>query len=333
MAGAGFSSSQGIVLSASIAQQNVFGSGNYLAAQVNSGSINKVYSLSYTNPYFTDDGVSRGFDVYKRDINPSRLSTVSSYKTSTLGGGMRFGIPLNEKDTVSLGLALEKIDTTVDENSAQRFRDFVNLFGDSVLTARADPGWARDTRDSLTYPTAGSLQRLYGEVGLPGLDLEYYKVSYQHQYLQTFAKTYTLLLNGEVGYAEGYGGKPLPFFKNFYAGGIGSVRGYRTSSLGPRDEFGNAVGGTSRIVGTAEVMFPFPGLSTDKSVRLGVFVDGGMVFGKDEKIDVGQMRYAGGLSLSWFSPIGPLKFSFAKALNAKEDDKTEGFQFQMGTVF
>jgi outer membrane protein insertion porin family len=333
MAGAGFSSSQGIVLSASIAQQNVFGSGNYLAAQVNSGSINKVYSLSYTNPYFTDDGVSRGFDVYKRDINPSRLSTVSSYKTSTLGGGMRFGIPLNEKDTVSLGLALEKIDTTVDENSAQRFRDFVNLFGDSVLTARADLGWARDTRDSLTYPTAGSLQRLYGEVGLPGLDLEYYKVSYQHQYLQTFAKTYTLLLNGEVGYAEGYGGKPLPFFKNFYAGGIGSVRGYRTSSLGPRDEFGNAVGGTSRIVGTAEVMFPFPGLSTDKSVRLGVFVDGGMVFGKDEKIDVGQMRYAGGLSLSWFSPIGPLKFSFAKALNAKEDDKTEGFQFQMGTVF
>ncbi len=333
MAGAGFSSSQGIVLSGSISQQNVFGSGNFLAAQINSGSINKIYSLSYTNPYFTDNGVSRGFDVYKRDLNPSRLSTISSYKTSTLGGGIRFGIPLNEKDTVSMGLALEKIDTTVDANSAQRFIDFVNLFGDSVKTARADLGWARDTRDSLLYPTSGSLQRIYGEVGLPGLDLEYYKLSYQHQHLQTFARNYTLLLNGEVGYADGYGNKSLPFFKNFYAGGIGSVRGYRTSSLGPRDEFNNAVGGTSRIVGTAELMFPFPGLSADKSVRLGVFVDGGMVFGKGDKIDVGEMRYAGGLSLSWFSPIGPLKFSLARALNKKEGDKTEVFQFQMGTVF
>lgn len=332
MAGAGFSSSEGLVLSGSVSQQNVFGSGNYLAAQINSGSINKIYSLSYTNPYFTDDGVSRGFDIYKRNVNPSSLS-VTNYKTSTLGGGIRFGIPLNEKDTISMGLALEKIDTTIYADSAQRYIDFVNLFGSSVKTARADLGWARDSRDSLLYPTSGSLQRLYGEVGLPGLDLEYYKISYQHQYLKTFANKYTLLLNGELGYADGYGDKPLPFFKNFYAGGIGSVRGYRTSSLGPRDEFDNAVGGTRRMVGTAEVMFPFPGLTTDKSVRLGVFVDGGMVYGKDETFDFGTMRYASGVSLSWFSPIGPLKFSLAHPLNKKSGDKTEVFQFQMGTVF
>jgi outer membrane protein insertion porin family len=333
MAGAGFSSSEGLVLSGSISQQNVFGSGNFIAAQVNSGSINKIYSLSYTNPYFTDDGVSRGFDIYKRDVNPTSLSTVSRYKTSTLGGGMRFGVPLNEKDTVNLGLALENIDTTVDAESAQRYIDFVNLFGNSVKTARADLGWARDTRDSLLYPTGGGLQRVYGEIGLPGLDLEYYKISYQHQHLQTFSKKYTLLLNGEVGYADGYGNKPLPFFKNFYAGGIGSVRGYRTSSLGPRDEFDNAVGGTRRVVGTVEMMFPFPGLGADKSVRLGVFVDGGMVFGKDEKFDLGEFRYASGLALSWHSPIGPLKFSLAQPLNKKDGDKTEVFQFQMGTVF
>lgn len=332
MAGAGFSSSEGLVLSGSVSQQNVFGSGNYLAAQINSGSINKIYSLSYTNPYFTDDGVSRGFDIYKRNVNPSRLA-ISNYRTSTTGGGIRFGIPLNEKDTISMGLALEKIDTTIYADSAQRYIDFVNLFGASVVTARADLGWARDSRDSLLYPTSGSLQRLYGEVGLPGLDLEYYKISYQHQYLKTFANKYTLLLNGELGYADGYGDKPLPFFKNFYAGGIGSVRGYRTSSLGPRDEFDNAVGGTRRMVGTAEVMFPFPGLTTDKSVRLGVFVDGGMVYGKDETFDFGTMRYASGVSLSWFSPIGPLKFSLAHPLNKKSEDKTEVFQFQMGTVF
>ncbi len=335
MAGAGFSSSQGLILSGSIVQQNVFGSGNHLALQVNSGSLNKVYSLSYTNPYFTDDGVSRGFDVYKRtvDTSASTLTAISKYKTSTLGGGIRFGVPLNEKDTVNLGLALERIETTLFSDSTQRYIDFVNQFGDVANTARADLGWARDTRDSLLYPTSGALQRVYGEIGLPGLDLEYYKLSYQHQWLGTFAKNFTLLLNGDVGVADGLGGKPLPFFKNFYAGGISSVRGYKTSSLGPKDANNYSLGGSRRIVGTAELMFPFPGLASDKSVRLGVFVDGGMVFGRDEKIELGQMRYATGLSVSWFSPVGPLKFSLAKPLNSKEGDQTEAFQFQMGTTF
>ncbi len=339
MAGAGFSSSQGLVLSGSISQQNVFGSGNFLAVQVNSGSINKVYSVSYTNPYFTDNGISRGFDVYKRDVDTSRLSSVTQYKTSTLGGGVRFGIPLNEKDTVSLGLAAERIENSIVDDTSSKVINFINEYGSVVNTVRADLGWARDTRDSLLYPTTGSLQRVYGEVGLPGLDLEYYKASYQHQWFQTFAKHFTLMLNGEVGYAESYNDKTLPYFKNFYAGGIGSVRGYRTSSLGPRDTNDLALGGNSRVVVNAEVLFPFPGLSSDKSVRLGTFVDGGMVFGKGdasgryERIDFGEMRYAAGVSLSWSSPIGPLKFSLAQPLNEKEGDKTEMFQFQMGTVF
>ncbi len=332
MAGAGFSSSEGLVLSGSVVQQNIFGSGNHVAAQVNSGSINKVYSLSFTNPYFTDDGVSRGFDIYKRNVDSSRL-TVLSYKTSTIGGGVRFGIPLNEKDTVNLGLALEKIGVSVTESASQRYIDYVNKFGDSANVLRTDLGWARDTRDSLLYPTSGGLQRIYGELGVPGLDLEYYKISYQHQYLKTFARSYTLLLNGELGLADGINGKTLPFFKNFYAGGISSVRGYRTSSLGPRDDHDNALGGNRRVVGTAELMFPFPGLGGDKSVRLGVFVDGGMVFAKEEKVDLGQLRYSSGLSLNWFSPIGPLKFSIAAPLNKKDGDKTEAFQFQMGTMF
>jgi len=335
MAGAGFSSSEGLILSGSVMQQNVFGSGNHVAVQVNSGSLNKVYSLSYTNPYFTDDGVSRGFDVYKRtvDTSASTLTSISKYKTSTLGGGIRFGVPLNEKDTVNLGLALERIEMSLFPDSTQRYIDFVNQFGNVANTVRADVGWARDTRDNLLYPTSGSLQRIYGEVGLPGLDLEYYKINYQHQWLGTFAKNYTLLLNGDIGMADGIGGKPLPFFKNFYAGGISSVRGYKTSSLGPKDINNYSLGGTRRAVGTAELMFPFPGMGADKSVRLGVFVDGGMVFAKDEKIELGQLRYSGGISASWFSPVGPLKFSLARPLNKKEGDQTEPFQFQMGTTF
>ncbi|BCB26207.1 outer membrane protein assembly factor BamA [Sulfurimicrobium lacus] len=339
MAGAGFSSSEGLILSGSISQQNVFGSGNFVSAQINSGSVNKVYSLSFTDPYFTDDGVSRGFDVYKRTVNTTSLNTISTYSTSTLGGGIRFGIPLNEKDSVSLGLALEKTDISLTDSASLPLKNYVAQFGNSASTARADLGWARDSRDSLTYPTAGGLQRIFGEVGLPGMDIQYYKLSYQQQYLRTFAKNYTLLLNGEAGIAAGLGNKPLPFFKNFYAGGITSVRGYRTSSLGPQDVDGNSLGGSKRLVGSAELMFPFPGLTTDKSVRLGVFVDGGAVFGPDDyqgrysKVNFTDMRFSSGVSISWFSPIGPLKFSLAKPLNKKEGDHTESFQFQMGTMF
>lgn len=339
MAGAGFSSSEGLVLNASFAQQNVFGSGNHFAVQVNSGSVNKVYSLSYTNPYWTDNGISRGFDLYNRTVDTNNLSAVTNYKTQTKGAGMRFGVPLNEKDTVNFGLAAEQIENTVDENSSQRVIDFVNEYGATVETVRTDLGWARDTRDNLMYPMSGSLQRLYGEVGLPGLDLEYYKISYQQQWYRTFGKYFTLLLNGEIGYADSYNDKVLPYFKNFYAGGIGSVRGYETSSLGPRDKNDYALGGDTRLVLNAEVLFPFPGLPNDKSVRLGAFVDSGMVFGEGDvqgrykDFDFGEMRYSAGMSISWFSPIGPLKFSLAQPINKKEGDKTETFQFQMGTTF
>lgn len=332
MLGAGLSSSEGLILSGSVSQNNVFGSGNQLSAQINSGRINKVYAFSYTNPYFTEDGVSRGFDIYQRNLDSSYL-TVGRYQTSTLGGGMRFGIPLNEKDSVNLGLAYEQIKVTLSSDSPQRYVDFVSQFGNKTKTVRTDLGWARDTRDSLLYPTKGGLQRVFGEIGVPGLDLEYYKISYQHQLYMPLGRDFTFLLNGEVGMADGYGGKALPFFKNFYAGGNTSVRGYKPSSLGPVDANGNALGGTRRIVGNAEILFPFPGLRTDKSVRMGLFVDGGMVFGKGEKIELGQLRYSSGVSVSWFSPIGPLKFSLGTPLNKKEGDRIERFQFLLGSVF
>ena len=335
MAGAGYSSAKGVMLSGSIAQENVFGSGNHVVLQINSASYNKVYSLSYTNPYFTDNGVSQGFDVYDKTIDTSltTLTALSKYKTSTLGAGIRFGLPLNEKDTVNVGFAGERIETSLFSDSSQRYIDYVNEFGDLAYVARADLGWARDTRDSLTYPTSGMLQRIYGEVGLPGLDLEYYKINFQQQWLHTFGRDYTLLLNGDLGVGDGYNGKPLPFFKNFYAGGISSVRGYRTSSLGPKDENGYALGGTRLVTGTAELMFPFPGMGNDKSVRLGAFIDGGTVYGAGDKIDLGELRYSTGLSVSWFSPLGPLKFSLARPLNKKAGDESEPFQFQMGTTF
>ncbi|MDP3481758.1 MAG: outer membrane protein assembly factor BamA [Sulfuricella sp.] len=332
MAGAGFSSSEGFILSGSISQANVFGSGNYLSTQFNSGRINTVYSLSYTNPYYTDDGISRGFDIYQRKVN-SRALSVSRYDSDSIGGGMRFGVPLNEMDTVNFGLSAENTKLTLYDNSPQRYKDYVDTFGANNTTLRGDTGWARDTRDSIIYPTKGSLQRAFAEMGLPGGNVKYYKLSYQHQWFRPLIQDFTLMLNGEAGYANGYGGKPLPFFKSFFAGGNTSVRGFRSSSLGPKDDAGNALGGNRRLVGNAEVLFPFPGMKKDQSLRLSLFLDAGSVFGQEDKISFGDMRYSTGLAVSWQSPMGPMKFSIAAPLNSKESDKLERFQFILGSTF
>lgn len=340
--GAGFSSSEGLILSGSVSQNNLFGTGNQLSLQVNSGSVNKVYSISYTNPYFTPDGLSLGYDLYRRDINTSSLNSVATYQNSTTGAGVRLGIPLNEKDSINFGLAYERFNLTVDANSPQQYKDFVNVYGNTNDTLRTDVGWARDSRDSLTYPTQGMLQRVYGEVGIPPGSLKYYKLSYQQQWFKALSKTFTLMLNGEVGIGDGYADKPLPFFKNFYAGGVSSVRGFDSATLGPKLSTVNgieAAGGNKRIVGNVELLFPMPGLQDDKSVRLSTFIDAGATFGPDDYLgryasfNLKDLRYSTGLALSWISPVGPLKFSLAKPLNPKSDDKTQVFQFTLGTVF
>jgi len=346
MAGAGFSSSEGFILSGSISQANVFGSGNMLSTQINSSKVNTVYSLSYTNPYYTDDGISRGFDIYERktDSRSSSLS-VSAYDSKSVGGGVRFGVPLNEMDTVNFGLSVERTqltlytDPTAGAVSSPIYLKFVNDFGDTNTTLRGDVGWARDTRDSIIYPTKGSMQRAFAEVGLPGGDIKYYKLSYQHQWLRPLIQDYTLMLNGEAGYANGYGGIPLPFFKNFFAGGNTSVRGFKSSSLGPKDVDGNALGGNRRLVGNAEVLFPIPGMKNDKSLRMSLFLDAGSVFGEGDiggqysKMSFSDMRYSTGLAVSWQSPMGPMKFSIAAPLNSKATDKVERFQFILGSTF
>ncbi len=344
MVGAGFSSSEGLILSGSISQNNLFGSGNALTARINSGGVNKIYSISYTNPYFTPDGLSLGYDLYRRDTDTSRLTTISSYKNSTVGAGVRLGIPLNEKDAISLGLAYERFTLTVDPaTSPIQYVNFVNEYGNTNDTIRTDLGWSRDSRDSLTYPTKGMLQRVYGEVGVPPGSLKYYKINYQQQWFKPLSKNFTLMLNGEVGYGDGYGGQGLPFFKNFYAGGVSSVRGYDTATIGPKylDQYQNVVsaGGTQRVVANAEILFPMPGMGNDKSVRLSAFFDAGEVagpgdyLGRYSSFSFQDLRYSTGLAVNWISPVGPLKFSLAQPLNPQTDDKKQVFQFTLGQVF
>ncbi len=329
-AGIGYSTAEKVILSAGISQTNIFGTGNALSLQVSSGSINKIYSMSYTNPYYTDDGVSRGFDVYERTVNATNLATIGTYNTSTLGGGVRFGVPITEYDTINYGLAFENTNIGLLSTSPQRYIDFVDQFGATVNSLVGSLGWVRDKRDSAIYTTSGTVQRITAEVGLPGGDLTYYRTNYQLQWYHPLTRTLTFYTSGQIGYAGGYENKPLPFFKVFYLGGVNSLRGYYTASVGPKDTDGTALGGSRLMVGSAEILFPFPGLEKDKSVRLSWFVDAGTV---GETYDFQQMRYSTGLGFNWYSPVGPMKISYAKALNPSPDDRLERIQFTLGTVF
>lgn len=338
MLGAGFSSSEGLVLSGSVSQSNVFGTGNRVSAQLNSGSVNTVYSLSFTNPYYTIDGISLGYDLYRRDVDATELDSVADYKTSTLGAGVRFGLPVNERDFISFGLTYEQTSLTTTATEGVQY-DFVQEFGEDNDTLRLDTAWARDTRNSFLFPTRGMLQRVAAEVGTPVGSLQYYKLSFQHQHFFPLSNSFTLMLNGEVGIGDGLSGKPLPFFKNFYAGGTSSVRGFENGTLGPKDSFGDALGGDKRVIGNAELFFPLPGLKDDQSLRMSAFIDAGAAFGSRdndglyEKFAFGDLRYSAGVAILWVSPLGPLKFSLAQPLVKKDGDKTEVFQFTLGSTF
>ena len=339
MLGAGFSSSEGLVLSGSVSQSNVFGTGNRLSAQINSGSVNKVYSLSFTNPYYTIDGISLGYDLYRRDIDATDLDNVGDYKTSTYGAGVRFGLPVNERDFISFGLTYEQTSLTTNPSSPTIYQLFEQEFGSDNDTLRLDTSWARDTRNSYLFPTKGQLQRVAAEVGTPLGSLQYYKLSFQHQQFLPLSKRFTLMLNGEVGIGGGLSGKPLPFFKNFYAGGNSSVRGFKNGTLGPKDQNDDALGGDKRIIGNAELFFPLPGLKDDQSLRMSAFVDAGATFGPNDDqgrykdFAFGDLRYSAGIAVLWVSPLGPLKFSLAQPLASKTGDQEEMFQFTLGNTF
>lgn len=331
MAGAGYGTGQGLMLSGSISQQNIFGSGRHVSAQINTSQINTVYSLSYTNPYFTEDGVSQGFDVYSRKVSPAKYSSAySHYETVTNGLNARFGIPIAERDMITYGLGYESTAITVYSDSPLFYTNYVSTFGNNNDAIVLSGGWMRDDRDSLIYPTRGAMQRVTSEVSLPGGSLRYYKAGYQYQQYIPLSRIYTLMLNADLGYGDGLNGLPLPFFKNYFAGGVSSVRGYRQATLGPKDTIGNPKGASHKALANAEFLFPFPGLQNDKSVRLGAFVDSGLI---SDGYSFEDFRYSTGLSLTWTSPMGPLKISLGKALNAQALDHKQFFQFTFGGVF
>lgn len=338
--GAGLSSNEGVVLGFTINQPNFLGTGNRVNTQINTSKLNTVYSLSFTDPYFTPDGISRGFDVYRRDLNANNdiNNNLADFNSRSYGAGVRFGLPLTENNFFSAGLTADFTEVELSANSPVQYRDFCgNTTGCTSNSVQLSAGWTHDTRDNILFTNKGVLQRLNAEVTLPVLDLQYYRLDYKHAWFKDIAKNFTFMLNGELGYAKSYGDTKYPFFKNYFVGGVNSVRGFENGSLGPRqvdttgEEFN--IGGTTRVVGNAEFFAPVPLIKDSSQFRLSAFFDAGNVYGDNQSISLGDLRYSTGVGVSWFSPFGPLKLVFAKALNEQQDDRTEVLQFQLGSQF
>ncbi|GAA4405633.1 outer membrane protein assembly factor BamA [Quisquiliibacterium transsilvanicum] len=330
--GVGVSSAESLILSASLNQQNFLGTGKAFGLSVNTSKINRSFALSYADPYYTPEGISRAFDLYSRNFNAAELD-LGDYKWRSSGVGIRYGIPYTEFDRISMGLTYETNTLKLGGNAPQRFKDYVADFGEDSSALLAVLGWQRDSRDSAFAPTKGRFQTATLEVTLPALDMRYARALYNHQWYLPLSKDYTLALNGDIAFGRAFGGKEYPLFKNFYAGGIGSVRGFAQSSLGPRDAIDDVpLGGQTRVVGSAEFIFPLPGTGNDRSFRSFVFLDAGNVF-PTGGIDLGDLRYSVGIGLNWASPVGPMKLSFGFPLNKKDEDRSQRIQFQLGTGF
>ena len=343
--GAGFSTSDGVILSAGFAQNNIFGTGKSVSAEVNTSDSTRTYALSLTEPYITPEGISRSIDLYDRRVDMDELDLANDLEYETRGAAVSWGIPFTEYDRVFLGAKFENTIVDAGSRAPRRYKQYVDDFGDSPKAVAATIGWSRDSRDNALAPTRGTYQRLSGEVTLPVMDLRYYRASYQLQHYWPVTRDLTLAFNGEVGYGDSWGGKEYPFFKNFYAGGIGSVRGYENSSLGPKDNSyggeGDSAGGNASLNFSVEMLMPLPG--ADRTLRWFTFFDGGWVWGDsygengrvEDKmgISLSDLRYSVGVGVAWISPLGPLKFSIAAPINDKPGDKTERFQFQIGTGF
>lgn len=338
--GGAFSQSEKFTLSASISQANFAGSGNTVGIELNTSHYSRTIAFSQTNPYYTDDGISRSFEIYLRTTEPPALN-IGSYKIKQTGGRVSFGVPFSEVDTVFFGIGAERSQIETDITSPVRFKQYVIDNGgpsDGIGSATTNSipltaAWQRDSRDSALTPSIGRYQRVNLEADLIG-DQKYFRAIYEHQYFRPLFSKVTLALKGELDYGHGIGKHVYPVFKNFYGGGIGSVRGYLSSSLGAVEPSTNdALGGASRLIGNAELQMPFPGSGNDRSLRWFGFLDGGQVYQEGEKMRISQLRYSAGLGISWISPVGPLKLSYAKPLNAKPTDRLERFQFQMGTGF
>jgi outer membrane protein insertion porin family len=344
--GAGISSSEGLGLTFGFNQDNAFGSGNSLGLSLNTSQYNRTLVLSTTNPYFTEDGVSRSINLAQRTSKP--YTDVDSYAIRTTGASLVFGVPFTDVDTVFLGAGVDQTDIIPGTYLPTVYQDFANEFGYTTTALPLTAGWSRNTTDSGLAPSTGRISSLNAEWSVAG-DLRYVRGTAQLQQYFPLSKRTTLALNGEISLGSGTDGLSYPVFKNYTSGGLGSrglgtVRGFESGSLTTTSQrlaalaagsstSTTATGGAKRVTFNAEILSPFPGGGSDKSLRWFGFFDAGGVYDANESIQVDSMRASVGIGVSWISPVGPLRLAWAKPVRQLDGDKIQTLAFQIGTSF
>lgn len=331
--GAGISSADGLGVTFGFKQDNAFGSGSSLGIDINTSRFNRTLVLSTTNPYATEDGISRTVDLYQRTTKP--YVDIDSYSIVATGASVRFGVPVSDTDTVFLGVGADRTDINPGNLLPVAYQDFANIFGLSATSVPLTVGWGRDTRDSALVPSSGRVLRFNGEWSVGG-DLRYARATGLVQQYFPLTKITTLALNSELSMGAGTNGLSYPVFKNYYSGGLGSVRGFEQGSLqtaAQRDAGLTATGGSKKLNFNAEVLSPLPGGGNDRTLRWYWFVDYGGIFGPDEAIQFADMRGSVGLGISWVSPVGPLRLAWGKPFKQFDGDRIQSLQFQIGTTF
>jgi outer membrane protein insertion porin family len=330
--GAGYSQSQGALFNLALTMDNFIGTGKQVGVRVDNSKINTIYSFSYTNPYYTIDGISRGVSISYTETDANEAD-ISDYNADQFAASINYGIPLTEVNTIRAAAQVEHIRISTTSQTPDEIIDFLEDNGHKFTDFSLTGSFIHDTRNRTVFADVGNLQRINLEVTVPGSELNYYKVDYQHQVFFPLADWLTASLDGRVAYGKSYRGtSDLPFFEKYYAGGLRTVRGYESNSLGPRDSNDEPFGGNFRVLSSAELMFPALFFEDARNVRLGVFFDAGNVFASVDDFEFNELRTAVGVSMTWLSPVGALTFSLAKALNDKTNDG-EPFQFSVGTVF
>ncbi len=331
--GAGVSSADGLGIQLGFKQDNAFGSGNSLGVELNTSKLNRTVVFNTTNPYFTDDGVSRTIDLYQRTTKP--YVDLDSYSLETMGASLRFGVPFTESDTVYFGLGVDRTTIVPGTLLPTAYSDFAEQFGYTSNAVPLTVGWARDTRDSGLVPSSGRMVRVTGEWSVAG-ELLYARATTQVQQYFPLSKKITLALNGELSMGAATTDKPYPLFKNYYSGGLGSVRGFEQGSLttGNQRALGAvSTGGAKKLTLNAEVLSPLPGGGNDRTLRMYAFADAGGIYAADEAIALGDLRSSFGVGISWISPVGPLRLAVARPISKFDGDKMQSLQFQIGTSF
>ncbi len=355
-ASVGYAQGTGLILGGNLSENNFLGTGKQVGVGINRSTYQSSLNFSFSEPYFTVDGVSVGYNLYARETDYDRIN-VASFSTNTFGGGVNWSYPISDVQRIGLGLGYENLDLKTGSFASREISDFVNDNGDNFDVFSFNINWVKSTLNRGIFATRGTSQRLSMDLALPGSGLEYYKLNYSGQHLRGLTRSLTLKLRADLGYGESYGDTTqLPFFKNFYGGGFGSVRGFKRNTLGPQDTPCNLadppcvtsfiddpdpIGGNVQIELGAEVIFPLPFLKDQRSVQSSLFVDAGNIFntkcGESQvncfKPDAGELRYAVGVGATWLSGFGPITFSLAKPLNGNDLDETEVFQFSLGNQF